>query len=141
MGLRRHAKLGLIGLAAAGFATAAWAFLAYEPFRHAGVAFEPGSGCQAAQTGMKQDSAPHTLMPEWKEGELVIRVSERGPCGAVHSVSAQVVGAHVFLNLKYGVPGRPPAACLCRHDTIVRIKPVDKRNYSIHRVGFARLGG
>ena len=118
-----------------------WAFLELQPFRHDAISFEIAQGCGTDDNHSKSDRTEDSFVQKWETGDLVIGASELSHCDQVDSVSAQVVAGHLFLRLKYGKPGRPPTACLCRHNTIIRLKGVDDRIYSIHRVGFARLGG
>ena len=101
---------------------------------------EVAQGCTAGDYDSKADRAADSFVQKWENGDLVVRASERSYCDQLDSVSAQVIGGHLFLRLKYGKPGRR-AACLCRHSTIIRVKGVESRTYSIHRVGIARVGG
>ena len=114
-----------------------WAFLELQPFRHDAVSVEAARGCATGDN----ESMPDSFVQKWEKGELVIEAAERSYCDQVDGVSAQVVAGHVFLRLKYGKAERPPSACLCMNHTIVRLKGIDERVYSIHRIGFARLGG
>ncbi len=130
-----------IAVVSAGVIGLLWAFLEFQPFRHDAISFEVAEGCTAASYGSKADRAGDSFVQKWENGDLIVRASERSHCDQVDSVSAQVIAGHLFLRLKYGKPGRPPAACLCRHNTIIRVKGVENRIYSIHRVGIARIGG
>lgn len=138
---RRRPLLAGTALAGVGIVALTWGFLELQPFRHHAVSFQPAQSCKPGDDGSRVAGSSSAFTQKWENGELVVRASETSYCGAIHSVSAQVVAGHVFMRLKYGEPGRAPAACLCRHETIVRLKGVDNRSYSIHRVGFARLGG
>ena len=118
-----------------------WAFLQFQPFRHDSISFEVAQACTTGDHDNKADRDGDSFVQKWENGDLVVVASERSYCDKVDSVSAQVVGGHVFLRLKYGKPGKPPAACLCRHKTIIRVKAVENRSYSVHRIGIARVGG
>ncbi len=123
----------MIGVATVLAIVAVWAFLEFEPFRHEVISFEGPKLCESGTRGR------NTYLTEWDGADLVIRVREHTHCGeSVGNVSAQLIAGQILLRVKYSHPeGRPPAACICGYVTTVRMSQLQKRDYTVRRVGWA----
>jgi hypothetical protein len=114
-----------------------WSVVALEPFKHEETSFEVPKAC--SPDAIVKGPRSSTLSSKWENGALVIRATESAYCSdSVQQVSAQVIGALVFLRIKYDSP-HPPTACYCEHASIIRLSKLPQRDYKVMRIGTASM--
>lgn len=101
-------------------------YFMFTPFAIEGVAVSSRPSCDDQMNGKRSVSS------SWKEGALLVEVSEAKTCGlARQSVAVQRIGGRLFVRSSYASPSGELAACLCRHDFSLEVPGVPRQDYDV----------
>ena len=102
------------------------AYFMFMPLGIDGVIVTSRPSCSDAVDSKRRSSS------EWKEGVLLVEISEAKTCGlARQSVAVQRIGRRLFVRTAYTSPDGELAACLCRHNYSLMVPGVPDQDYEI----------